>query len=250
VNRIRLTASNFWCYRKSQNQLWWLLISLVLTLLWSGSITAAAKPSEVIGGAFDFGYVPSGSLLRHTVQIVNRSDSLLRVVRTMPGCGCTKISLPPKAVAPGETLMVEMSLDLAKVNAGQFVKAPAILLSDPALGKVSIRLSGFGYRGGDIAAPMRVTPGSVNFKRRGSGEAEVEIRNLGAQDVLVRSVKIPRQSFCSVTMPPRSIAKGSSDKIKIKLNMAATVNESQESLTFYLTDDKMTRFTVPITIAE
>ena len=169
MNRIKLTASNFWCYRRNRNQLWRLLISLVLTGLWSGSISAAGKPSEVIGSAFDFGYVPSGSLLKHTVQIINRSDSLLRVVRTVPGCGCTKIPLPPRAVAPGETLTVEISLDLAKVNAGQFIKAPAILLSDPALGKVSIRLSGFGYRGGDIAAPMRVTPGSVQFQAPGFG---------------------------------------------------------------------------------
>jgi hypothetical protein len=225
-------------------------MALTLTCIWSGSSFAAARPSEVISGSFDFGYVPYGSLLKHSVQIVNNSDSLLRVLRAIPGCGCTKIPLPTKAVAPGETLMVQISLDLAKVNAGQFIKAPAILLSDPALGKVSISLKGFSYRSGDIAAPMRVIPGSATFKRRGSVEVEVEIRNLGGRDIQVKSVKIPQSSFCAVTMPSRFIAKGGSDKIRIKLNNPSTAAESPESLTFYVTDDKMTRFTVPITVAE
>jgi hypothetical protein len=251
VNLRRLTLSDFISYRA----LWSAVIvaiflSIATGIMLCAGVAQTGQSTEILGSQFSFGYVPYGTLLRYHVQFVNHTDSLLRVVRVAPGCGCTKIPIPEKVAAPGETLTVEIQLDLAKLNKGEFVKTPAVLLSDPALGKVSIRLSGFSYIQGDIAAQVRVTPDRIILKKRSQAETVIEIHNLSAGAIQARPVLMPSQSLCSVVMPTKPIAKGATEKIRVRANPAGKDSEAEDYLTFYLTDDKMTRFTVPITLAK
>ncbi len=245
-----LSLRSFVSYRKWSRAVCSSALSILALLALFASASAASSPVQIIGADFDYGYVPFGTLLKHQVQIVNHSDSTLRVIRTAAGCGCTKIPVPDRVAAPGETLTVNITLNLAATSSGQFIKTPSLLLNDTNIGKVTIQLRGFSYRPGDIAAAVRVVPDSVVFKKKGATEAEIEIRNLAGVAIQARLVTMPNRSFCSVELPGKPIPKGGSDKIRIKFNPACPVSKFQEYLTFAVTDNKMTRFTVPISLVE
>jgi hypothetical protein len=250
VRLIKLTLSDFVSYRLRLTAAQVVLVLSIAAFMFGAGDVQAGQLTEVIGSKFSFGYVPYGTLLRYHVQFVNHTDSLLRVVRVAPGCGCTKIPMPEKVAAPGETLTVEIQLDLAKLNKGEFIKTPAVFVSDPALGKVSLRLTGFSYQQGDVASQVRVTPERIILKKRSQVETAIEIHNLSLGAIQARPVVMPSQSLCSVTMPSKPIAKGATEKIRLRTNPELKDTEAEDYLTFYLTDDKMTRFTVPITLAK
>jgi hypothetical protein len=228
---------------------WFFVVSVIALMAINSSLSAASKGTEIIKGDFNFGYVPYGKVITHRATFVNHTDSLLHVLQASPKCGCTRLVLPQTAASTGETLSVEINLDLAKTAAGEFVKSPEIQISDPAMNRVAIRLSGFSYRTGDIAASIRVEPGIVEFAK-GTSETRVEIRNLGSFAVNVRPVMLPDKSLIEVVMPSAPIPAGKSAEIRLKRKPAKSPTAVHEYLTFSLTDDKMSRFTVPITADE
>jgi hypothetical protein len=227
-------------------------VALLLVFLAVGSplsTVSAASGIEVIGGEFEFGYVPYGQIVGHRITLVNHSDSLLRVLRAVPGCACTRIILPEKAAAVGETLTVEIRLDLSKMSHGQFIKSPAVMTNNPSQEKVSFRLTGFSYRKGDISSLVRVLPGFVSLAK-GQTEADIEVRNVGGSPIQIVPVALPDRSLIQVTLPAALISGGKSEKVHISLPPRVNKREFLQCLTFGLTDDKATRFTVPITFAE
>lgn len=222
-----------------------LLAAAVLTVNYS-PLFATSQGTEIIGGDYDFGYVPYGQTITHNVKLVNHTDSTLRILHGVPGCGCTRLIMPQRVAAPEETLTIEIQLDLSKMSHGRFIKSPTVMVSDPAVGRLSIHLNGFSYRKGDISSQVRVVPEVAEFAE-GQTEMEVEIRNIGSRPFQVIPLTYPDKTLFAVTLPAVPIGAGKAEKVKFKLQTANNVQGLRDYLTFKLTDEKSTRFTIPIT---
>jgi hypothetical protein len=210
----------------------------------------AASGIEVVDAAFDFGNVPFGSIVTHTVKLINHSDSILHITNVHPGCGCTQIPLRKKEVPVGETLEVALVLNTSKLTRGKFSKSPEIFTDNVQTSKITVKLSGFNYGPGDLTNLIRVNPETVAFKN-GLAEAEIEVDivNRDTREAFAGLITRPDSSHYRVKMPARPIAGGSSDKIKIRLNPNRKDSDFRESFTISLNDSRRTRYTIPVSLS-
>ena len=213
--------------------------------------TASAKEDvELIGGRFDFGYVPFGSTVKHRATLVNQCDTIVTITRVVPGCGCTQIPLKKKQLAPGESLEVEILLETAKIRQGTFQKAPVFYTDSRETPRLTVTLSGFNLKSDDPQPPIKVTPELVYLKKDPSSvPGQIEILNNTGKNIMPRVAEGGKPSFLQIEMPYRQITPGKRETMRVKL-IAGLVSEDRldESITVIFNDQKQSRFTIPISI--
>ena len=245
VNRksmmMKLKSTN----RDSGAKLLFLLFCLLLSFTTLSAQTP--PPITVVGSEFQFGYIPYRTTAKHRVYLINNSDSVLEIKNVHTGCACTQVSLIKREAVKGDTIPIEISILTGKISKGNFVKSAQLYTNNPGMPKIEIKLNGFSYEKGDLMVPVRIFPESIPFTQN-SSETEVEIRNLGSEDFQALLVSQPVKSLYDVVMPPKTIKKSGADKIKVRMKPQPKHSEFTESFTFYITDGKMTRFTVPVTL--
>jgi hypothetical protein len=80
----------------------------------------------------DAGEAKPGSSVSYDFVVFNDGQAPLLISDVVPGCGCSVASFPEK-VAPGESGVVTLTVDLYKEWAGHNVNKAAVILSnDPA----------------------------------------------------------------------------------------------------------------------
>jgi hypothetical protein len=80
----------------------------------------------------DAGEASPGSSVSYDFVVFNDGQAPLLISDVVPGCGCSVASFPDK-VAPGESGVVTLTVDLYKEWAGHNVNKAAVILSnDPA----------------------------------------------------------------------------------------------------------------------
>ncbi len=225
--------------------------SLILLIGLVFSVTAQAKEDvELIGGRFDFGYVPYGTTIKHRATLVNQCDAIVKITSVVPGCGCTQIPLKKKELAPGESLEVEILLETNKIRQGLFQKAPVFYTDSPETPRLTVTLMGFNLKTDDPQPPIVVTPSVVHLKKdQVAVEGAIEIRNNTRQNIMPRLAEGGKAQFLEVEMPYRQITPGKTEVMKIRLK-AGSVSEDRldESVTIVFNDQKQSRFTIPISI--
>jgi hypothetical protein len=94
------------------------------------TVTAVAQPKiEVVGGeTFDWGKVAPGELTT-TIEIRNSGDSVLKIDRVQPGCGCTAAPIDKNVLNPGEVGKISVKLD-AKNRSGALHKIITVFSDD------------------------------------------------------------------------------------------------------------------------
>ncbi len=213
--------------------------------------TASAKEDvEVIGGQFDFGYVPFGSTIKHRATLVNQCDTIVTITRVVPGCGCTQIPLKKKQLAPGESLEVEILLETNKIRQGSFQKAPVFYTDSRETPRMTVTLTGINLKSNDPQPPIKVTPELVHLKKDAdSAPGQIEIVNNTSKNIMPRVADGGKPSFLDIEMPYRQITPGKMETMRVKLR-AGMVSEDKldESITVIFNDQKQSRFTIPISI--
>lgn len=91
---------------------------------------------------FDFGNVDEGARINHTFKVMNKGDSLLKIVDAYASCGCTVPKLSKKNLEPGETAELFITVDTSmKQNA--VTKTVNVSSNDPKRPIVEIALKMF-----------------------------------------------------------------------------------------------------------
>lgn len=210
----------------------------------------AKEDVELIGGRFDFGYVPYGTTIKHRATLVNQSNSLVKITKVVPGCGCTQIPLKKKELVPGESLEVEILLETDKIRQGIFQKAPVFYTDSRETPRLTITLTGFNLKPSEPQPPIKVTPTLISLKKSDASAAgTIEIVNNTGRGVVPKLVEGGNSQYLTVEMPYRQINPGKTETMNVKL-IAGSVSEDRldESITFVFNDQKQTRFTIPISI--
>lgn len=211
---------------------------------------SATEDVDLIGGRFDFGYVPFGSRIKHRATLVNQCDTIVTITRVVPGCGCTQIPLKKKQLAPGESLEVEILLETAKIRQGTFQKAPVFYTDSRETPRLTVTLSGFNLKSDDPQPAIKVTPLSVHLKKdTDDAAALIEVVNNTGKNIMPRIVEGGKPDCLEIDMPYRQISPGKMETMRVKL-VADLVYEDtlDESITVIFNDPKQSKFTIPISI--
>lgn len=210
----------------------------------------AKEDVDVIGGRFDFGYVPFGTTIKHRAVLVNQCDSIVKITRVVPGCGCTQIPLKKKELAPGESLEVEIILETGKIRQGLFQKAPVFYTDNRETPRITITLMGFNLKPDDNQPPIKVSPVVVHLqKSQPNAVGSIEIVNNTGRNIIPKMAAGAQPDFLQIEMPYRQISPGQKETISVKLvTDSLREDTTDESITIVFNDQKQSRFTIPISI--
>ncbi len=137
--------------------LWFLIIVL------SSLAPAAAKAAQadVLASvfperSFDFGNVARGSQLRHAFQVVNRTNSDIRIADWKTKCGCTDVKVGARVIPPGTKTTVEATIDTTRFQ-GPKASGLILVIDRPVYDEVHLNVTC--YIRGDIT----LVPGQLDF---------------------------------------------------------------------------------------
>jgi hypothetical protein len=211
--------------------------------------TASAKEALVVSGDnFDFGYVPYHTLIKHRAVLVNQCDTVIKIIKVIPGCGCTQIPMTKDQLAPGESLAVEMILDTGKIRLGFFQKAPVFLTDNRETPRVTVNLSGINLKPDDPPPPIILSPRTLEFRSsQPDYVGAIEITNKGQKNATARLVT--GSEYVTIELPIVQIAPGRKQSMTVKLKPGAVkIDKLDESITIVFNDNRQSRFTIPISI--
>lgn len=103
---------------------------------------------------YRYGEVTNTVPVQHTFLIRNEGDSVLTLIRTQAGCGCTRAQITGSPVLPGGTGSVEVAMSLAG-REGRRTIAVLLYTDDPVSGVLPLRLDGVALPSGARSAPSR-----------------------------------------------------------------------------------------------
>ncbi len=114
--------------------------------------------------AVEFGAMYVGKTRHATVKVTNSSDTPVTISRTIPGCPCTKASEAPKEpLAPGESFMIDVSLDGGDYAGAKLRKVVNFLIDG--------RPTEFLWLHGEVQKVIGVSPQVVDARKAVEGEA-------------------------------------------------------------------------------
>lgn len=225
------------------------LLALTTTLL----AQQRENSIRVSGEEIDFGYIPFGATVKHTLYIVNDADTSLRITRVNPGCGCTSIPLEKRTAEPGDTLRIDILFDSGEVRRGKFQKAPRVFTDSRLRPQIVCKLTGISFdslraefKNQDI---IEVRPVAVEMPRnRESDSTRIVLKNISRLTLIPRLVEA--SDLLEVEVPPRAIIPGREMAIDVKVKDLSDVRVDaiRESITLAFNDPDRTRITIPVKV--
>lgn len=105
-----------------------ILLSLALVTACSDNgVEVGNKTSLEVEKLFDAGKVIKGEVVKAKFVVKNTGEYPLVIGDVKVGCSCTLASKPEDPIAPGETGVIEASVDTEKVGTGVFNKSISII---------------------------------------------------------------------------------------------------------------------------
>lgn len=93
--------------------------------------SSTASPKAVVTKLeHSFGVVKPGTPLNHKFEIKNAGDARLEITNVAPSCGCTTSDYD-KAIEPGKTGQVTLSIQKTDGYKGEVVKTATVTTNDP-----------------------------------------------------------------------------------------------------------------------
>lgn len=221
-------------------------ILLILLLLAMGSTKLSAAPRMSIAEkSFDFGFSPQNAKLSHIFWLKAEGTDSLKILKVIPGCGCTKAPLESNHLAGGDSTRLEIIFSTGK-RSGQVSKSPSIQTSaagpDQRVRIVTNIITRPDSTYPVIIKPYKLTIGQFADKPR--KELSFTIENVSKDEIPIRLIAHPSDLF-DVDLPT-TIAPRSSAKCSLALKEAGSTGSFEKSFTIELGDAKKTRFTVPV----
>lgn len=131
---------------------------LVVVFFLSAFILNAAPKLEIIGGdVYDWGKQSSTKQTLKTKMVLkNVGDELLKIYSVNPNCGCTTAPLSKNDIAPGDTAVLDISLNISTYS-GDVTKGVDLKTSDPDNASKHITLKTH------VIRPITLFPNYLNF---------------------------------------------------------------------------------------
>jgi hypothetical protein len=218
-------------------------ISLVLALgLMSGSVFAQAA-LDIPKPTFDFGYVPQQSVVSTDFWLKSSGTEDLKILKVIPGCGCTKAPLEKDVLVPGDSTRLEVIFSTKRFT-NRVTKNPRIQTN---AGDQKVEFMSTVVRRPDSTYPIVIKPYKLDLSQPGGGasdEIRFTVQNISDQDLSLLMVASRKELF-SVDLPGQ-IKAGQSVEGVLKLTADGAAKDFEKSFTFEVSDATTSRFTVPV----
>ena len=219
-------------------------VLLVILLLTCGSILAA--PQMILSeSSFDFGFVPQNSKISHTFWIKSVGDDDLKILKVIPGCGCTQAPLEKKLITPGDSTRLEIIFS-TKQYKSLVSKQPKIQTNEGS-GDKSLMFKANVIVNPDSTYPLVINPFVVNFTQASDQKNDnfvVTLTNVTEQDLDIVLIDQPDNIF-EIKLPDK-IKTSQTAQASIKLNDDAKSLSFEKSITIGVNDANKSRFTIPV----
>jgi hypothetical protein len=133
--------------------------TILILIIFMAAITLQAGPKlEIIGGdTYDWGKQSSTKqTLKAKMVLKNVGDDVLKIYSVNPNCGCTTAPLSKNDIMPGDTAVLDVSLNISTYS-GDVKKGIDLKTSDPAAANLHITLKTY------VIRPLTLFPNYLNF---------------------------------------------------------------------------------------
>ena len=219
------------------------VLSVCLIII-AGSVFAGPKMilSESI---FDFGFVPQHSKTSHDFWIKSVGDDDLKILKVVPGCGCTKAPLEKNLVTPGDSTRLEIIFS-TKQYKSLVSKRPKIQTNEGSGDKV-LTFKAHVVDNPGSTYPLVISPFVVNFTQASNNKNDnfiINISNVTDQDLELSVIDFAKEFF-DVKIPNK-IKAGKSVEASITLKKGNLNKSFMKSITIEANDANKSRFTIPV----
>jgi hypothetical protein len=222
------------------------LLSIALMVLLTLVTALSAAPRLVIPETtFNFGLVPQNSKIAHVFWLYSKGDDSLVILKVTPGCGCTQAPLEKSALAVGDSTRLEVIFN-TKHYTGQISKRPRIDTNEGPPEK-SVQIDCEVMLRPDSTYPVIIKPYKLDISQFGEkvrDQMKFSISNVSDKPFELSVVSAPTELL--VATVPKRIEAGQSVEASVKLQPDALTKEFEKSITIQLSDEKSTRFTIPV----
>lgn len=133
------------------------LIALMVILVSAISLQAAPKLEIVGGDTYDWGKQSSTKgTLKAQMVLKNIGNETLKIFSVNPNCGCTTAPLSKYDIVPGDTAVLDISLNISTYT-GDVKKGIDLNTNDPDAAKKHLSLKTF------VIRPLTTFPSYMNF---------------------------------------------------------------------------------------
>lgn len=209
------------------------------------SVVTAAPKSAFSEMSYDFGFVPQHAKISHNFVISSVGSDSLKIVKVIPGCGCTKAPLDKSDLAVGESTNLEIIFDTRSYT-NIVKKAPRVLTNEVPQQK-QITFTANVVKDPSTTSPVVIKPYKLDLSMMASGKNntfDFKIENVSDSPVSLKLISYPEKTF-AVELP-KSIEAGKTGKGTITLVNADDIGKLEKSFTFETNDGSTNRFTVPV----
>ena len=223
-----------------------ILFGIVTLLLFSVSSLVYAGPrSSFSEKSYDFGYVPQHAKISHNFVITSTGSDSLKIIKVVPGCGCTKAPLEKSELAVGESTNLEIIFDTRSYT--NIVKKAPRVLTNEGPNQQQILFTANVVKDPSATFPVVIKPYKLDLTMMPSssnGTYQFTIENVSDKAVALNLVDQPEKSF--VVSLPDKIEAGKTVSATITLVDVNDVSKMEKSFTFETNNGEVARFTVPV----
>lgn len=232
--------------RVRRNNLMKIKICLFISLLCSLGIisSVSAEPQmRLDSDSFDFGTIPQKTKVSHIFWIHSTGTDSLRIVKVIPGCGCTKMPLEKEVIAPGDSTWLEIQFN-SKIYSSKVTKRPRIITNTtPSDVRLTFHANVTMYP--DSTYPLVIDSFGVNLSGlTDKDKATFTITNHSDKDYALSIIEYDNELF-KVKLP-KKIKAEHSVKGTIQLLPNDNPDTFNKSVTIELGDTEHTRYTIPV----
>lgn len=206
---------------------------------WSG-------PKVIIPEAtFNFGKVPQNVRISKTYWVKSVGDDTLRILTLIPGCGCTQIPLEDSVLAPGDSCSFEVKFNTGSYR-GYVTKKP-YLTTNAGTENVYVEFNAEIIVDSNQFRPVRMNPYKLDvsqFTVEPRRKASSWVVNTTENDLLLNMIDDKNKKFTAEL--PKVIKAHDSAQVTITVNQRDIAQEFEQSITFGVSDELGSRFTLPI----
>lgn len=226
------------------------MFRLILTI---ASLLALTLPALAQAGPqltldeteFDFGFVPQNSNITHVFKLKSTGDDLLKILKVVTGCGCTKAPLAKNEIAPGEETELEIIFSTRRYR-NTVHKSPRIE-TNAGMPHKTVYIEANVVDKPDSTYPIVIKPYKLDISQFGEkvrDEMTFTIQNRSENDLSIRFVDVPIGMF-EIDIPAE-VGAGQSVECKLRLKDNTITTSFEKSFTIQLDDPEKTRFTIPV----
>ena len=220
------------------------LISVLILLL--VSLSSAEKKVGISESEFNYGKIIQHVVLTHDYWIKSIGDEPVRIMRTLPGCGCTEMPLTDSVIAPGDSVNMRIVLNTQSFM-GRITKHPSFY-TDADTVEVKLKMYAEIEMDADNSVPFKISPreGDISqFSDKPRRRGRVLITNQGEETYLINPVDTSNRSFA--VRFPEKIAPGETAEVFFVVHKDALESEFKESVTFEAVGQtERVRYSIPV----